>query len=266
MENELVSFVDFELNLKKLFEKKNLQSLNNHNPTSLKELDVLFNSLPVAANIFDHKELRYTYCNENLCSLMGYSRAVFLGENGMQTVYDTFHPTHMAIYNTYLYPKISEIMAEAVTNNEDIKSYKFNCTFKAVRSNKQEFWCQVQYGVIETYSDGTPMFSLSLLNDINHIKKDNNIDFLIYKTSSGEIQQTISYTSFNEDNSQLKLSKREIEILALVKIGHTSKEIAAKLFVSEHTVHTHRKNMLHKTNSKNIAELIQFANLKNICW
>ncbi len=260
----MISFVDFELNLKKLFEKRNLQSLNNHNPTFLKDLDVLFNSLPVAANIFDHKELRYTYCNENLASLMGYSRSTFMGENGMQTVYDTFHPTHMAIYNTYLYPKVVEIMEEAVANNEDVKSYKFSSTFKAIRSDKHVFWCQVQFGVIETYSDGIPMFTLSLLNDISHIKKDNNMDFLIYKTTSGEIQHTISYTSFNEDNSQLKLSKREIEILALVKKGYTSKEIAAKLFVSENTVHTHRKNMLHKTNSKNMAELIHFANLKNI--
>lgn len=263
MENKMVSFVDFELNFKKLFEKKSLQS-NNHNPTFFKQLDVLFNNLPIAANIFDHKELRNIYCNDNLCSLMGYSREEFLSANGMQTVYNTYHPTHMAIYNSYLFPKVSEVMAQAVANNEDVKSYKFNNTFKAVRSDKHEFWCQFQLGVIETYSDGTPMFTMCLLNDISHIKKDNNIDFLIYKTSSGEIPHTISYTSFNEDNSQMKLSKREIEILALVKKGHTSKEIAAKLFVSEHTIHTHRKNMLHKTNCKNMAELIQFAYLKSI--
>nr|WP_299253676.1 LuxR C-terminal-related transcriptional regulator [uncultured Cytophaga sp.] len=220
--------------------------------------------MPVAVSIFDHKELSCTYCNENLSSLMGYSRALFMGENGMQTIYNTFHPAHMAIYNAYIYPKISETMAEALANNEDVKSYKFSTTFKAVRSNKQEFWCHIQLAVIETYSDGIPMFTLSLLSDVSHIKKDNNIDFLIYKTASDEIQQTISYTSFNEDNSQLKLSKREIEVLALVKKGHTSKEIATKLFLSEHTVHTHRKNMLHKTNTKNMAELIQFAHLKNI--
>jgi DNA-binding CsgD family transcriptional regulator len=265
MKNELVTFVGFDLNLKSLFEKKNLQSSNNYNLTFIKDVDALFSSLPVAVSIYDHKELRSTYCNENLSSLMGYSREMFMGENGMQTLYNTFHPTHMAIYNAYLYPKISETMAEAVANNEDVKSYKFSSTFKAVRSNKEEFWCHIQFGVIETYSDGIPMFTLSLLSDISHIKKDNNIDFLIYKTISGEIQQAISYTSFNEDNSQLKLSKREIEILALVKQGHTSKEIAIKLFVSENTIHTHRKNMLHKTNSKNMAELIQFANLKNIC-
>ena len=217
MKKEMVSYVDFELTLKRLFEKKNLQSLNNHNSTFLKELDALFNSLPVAASIYDHKELRSTYCNENLSSLMGYSREEFMSENGMQTIYNTFHPTHMAIYNAYLYPQIGETMEAAVVNNEDVKSYKFSCTFKAIRSNKEEFWCHIQMGVIETYPDGIPMFTLSLLSDISHIKKDSNIDFLIYKTTSDAIQQTISYTSFNEDNSQLKLSKREIEILALIK-------------------------------------------------
>lgn len=154
-------------------------------------------------------------------------------------------------------------MTEALANNEDVKSYKFSSTFRAIRSDKHEFWCLLQLGGVETYSDGIPMFTLSLLSDISHIKKDNNIDFLIYKTEAGGIQQSISYTSFNEDNSQLVLSKKEI--LALVKAGHTSQEIAAKLFVSENTLHTHRKNILHKTNSKNIAELIQLANLKNIC-
>jgi DNA-binding CsgD family transcriptional regulator len=264
MENTPITFTDFTLNLKNLFEKKNLQSINNHNPKLLKELDGLFNHLPVAANIFDHKKLTYTYCNENLSSLMGYPREQFMSENGMQTVYDTFHPSHMAIYNAYLYPKVVEVMEAAVANNEDVKAYKFSTTFRAVRSNKQEFWCQVQFGVIETYADGIPMFTLSLLNDISHIKKDNNIDFLIFKTTIGEIQQTISYTSFNEDNTQLKLSKREIEILRLVKSGNTSKDIATQLFVSENTVYTHRKNMLSKTNSKNMAELIEFASMKNI--
>jgi DNA-binding CsgD family transcriptional regulator len=264
MENSNVSFVDFQLNLKSLFEKKNLKSIKNHNPKLQKELDVMFNHLPVAANIFDHQKLTYTYCNENLSSLMGYPRELFMSEHGMQIVYDTFHPKHMAIYNAYLYPKVTEIMEAAVANNEDVKSYKFSSTFRAVRSNKEEFWCQVQFGVIETYPDGIPMFTLSLLNDISHIKKDNNIDFLVYKTTNGEIQQTISYTSFNEDNTQLKLSKRELEILRLVRNGNTSKVIASQLFVSENTVYTHRKNMLSKTNSKNMAALIQFASSKNI--
>ncbi|WP_439481610.1 LuxR C-terminal-related transcriptional regulator [Cyclobacterium plantarum] len=44
-------------------------------------------------------------------------------------------------------------------------------------------------------------------------------------------------------------------------MGERSKEIAKKLNLSSHTVDTHRRNMLHKTQSKNTPELIRFAYL-----
>lgn len=264
MNESIISFDDYQINLNRLFKNHASLATKKYSPKLLSELDLMFNNLPVAANIFDHELLCYTYCNENLCSLMGYSREQFLGQDGMLYVYKTFLPTHIAIYNNYLYPKVIETMAFAVKNNEDVKTYKFNSTFRAVRSSGETFWCQVQFGVVQTNSDGTPMYTISLLNDISYIKKDSNIDFLIFKTAPDELQQTILYTSFNEDNSQFMLSKREIEVLRLVKSGHTSKSISDQLFLSENTVNTHRKNMLKKTNCKNMAELIHFANMKNI--
>ena len=53
-----------------------------------------------------------------------------------------------------------------------------------------------------------------------------------------------------------KLSVREIEILSLIMIGYTTKEIADKLFISFETVKSHRKNILEKTGAKNTASLI----------
>lgn len=58
-------------------------------------------------------------------------------------------------------------------------------------------------------------------------------------------------------NSVMKLSKREREIIELVHKGYTSVEIAEKLFVSKLTIDTHRRNILHKTNSTNFIELLQ---------
>ncbi len=43
-----------------------------------------------------------------------------------------------------------------------------------------------------------------------------------------------------------KLSYREIEILNLISLGFSSKEVAAKLFVSTETIKTHRCNILKK--------------------
>lgn len=55
---------------------------------------------------------------------------------------------------------------------------------------------------------------------------------------------------------KFKLSNREIEIIGLIRSGHTTPEIASKLFLSIHTVTTHRKNILHKLNVRNIAEML----------
>ena len=58
---------------------------------------------------------------------------------------------------------------------------------------------------------------------------------------------------------QYTLSDREIEIIQAIADGLSSGEIARKLFISVHTVKTHRKNILKKLGLKNSATLIQYA-------
>ncbi len=58
------------------------------------------------------------------------------------------------------------------------------------------------------------------------------------------------------------ISTREKEVLFLISIGMTTKEISQKLFISNSTVNTHRKNLLRKTQTRNTAELICLA-IKN---
>lgn len=55
------------------------------------------------------------------------------------------------------------------------------------------------------------------------------------------------------------LSQREIEIVELVAQGMTNSEIAQKLFLSIHTVSTHRKNILRKLHVKSASELVLYA-------
>ena len=55
------------------------------------------------------------------------------------------------------------------------------------------------------------------------------------------------------------ITSREREILGLLSKGHNSKEISEMLFLSPHTVDYHRRQLLTKTNSRNIAQLIGIA-------
>jgi two-component system nitrate/nitrite response regulator NarL len=55
------------------------------------------------------------------------------------------------------------------------------------------------------------------------------------------------------------LTIREIEIIELLEKGMSNKDIADKLFLSIHTVDTHRKNILRKTNTNSLLSLIKWA-------
>lgn len=59
--------------------------------------------------------------------------------------------------------------------------------------------------------------------------------------------------------SKEELSDREIEIIGCIAKGINSKQISEELFISEHTVKTHRRNIMHKLDVKNMAELIRYA-------
>lgn len=55
-----------------------------------------------------------------------------------------------------------------------------------------------------------------------------------------------------------KISEREMDVVRLIAEGLNSEHIAQRLFLSEHTVKTYRKNILEKLNMNNTAELLTF--------
>ena len=86
--------------------------------------------------------------------------------------------------------------------------------------------------------------------------------FSIDRKNSGEgffHAKNIITEYFYPDHEESSLSKREREIVGWLAEGYSSKRIADKLNLSESTVIIHRKNMLKKTNTKNVAELISYA-------
>ena len=60
------------------------------------------------------------------------------------------------------------------------------------------------------------------------------------------------------------LSRREMDIVQLIKDGMSSKEIALELEISFKTVEVHRYNILKKLNLKNTASLVNFINVQGL--
>jgi len=58
---------------------------------------------------------------------------------------------------------------------------------------------------------------------------------------------------------RLSLSRREQEVLELISSGLSSQNIGKSLYISKHTVETHRKNILRKLDFNTSTELVKFA-------
>ena len=90
----------------------------------------------------------------------------------------------------------------------------------------------------------------------------------IYSVSKGEkffcnkILDVILERNFDKEITEEQkdnLTEREIEIIKLIAEKYTNQEIAEKLFISIHTVYTHRKNIMKKLQLKSPVELILYA-------
>ncbi|MEM5566794.1 response regulator transcription factor [Psychroserpens sp. AS72] len=86
----------------------------------------------------------------------------------------------------------------------------------------------------------------------------------IRTVSNGEtyFDANINTNVINTENSTKTkgiLTKRQIEILELIGLGKTSREIADDLFIGVHTVDTHRKNMARILGLSGKGELMRYA-------
>lgn len=67
----------------------------------------------------------------------------------------------------------------------------------------------------------------------------------------------VNYTKINEND--FFITPREREVLVLIIKEYNSKQIAEKLFITENTVETHRKNIMRKTKTKTSIGLVRYA-------
>lgn len=84
-------------------------------------------------------------------------------------------------------------------------------------------------------------------------------DFYFPTEISDLVLRNIQNKSKNEINLFPELSEREMQVLELICKENTAPEIAGILSISKRTVEGHRRKLLEKTGTKNMAGLVVFA-------
>ncbi len=116
---------------------------------------------------------------------------------------------------------------------------------------------------------------------MSYVKKDCDVGEIINavketgrgnKFFCGQILETIQKASIDVNDIDFEsfscepivLSEREIGIIVLIAEGYTNVQIADQLFLSTHTVNTHRKNIMAKLGVKNTAGIVMYAVKTNL--
>lgn len=138
--------------------------------------------------------------------------------------------------------------------------------------------------LVRKYSPGSKVIGISMhsmptyakrmlqMGAMGYVTKNSSKDELltaIMEVNGGkkyvcdEVKNILAQQELEEEGSQPDLntlSKREIDIVQLIKEGLSSKEIGQRLDISLKTVEVHRYNILKKLNLKNTAALVNFTN------
>ncbi len=125
------------------------------------------------------------------------------------------------------------------------------------------------------------LFNYNLKRELEHtkvlvfgnMKNLSETDYIVYESMPKRISKNEIYEKFNtlfsvtndkEEEESGILSEREKEIVKLIALGYSNKQIAQELFLSIHTITTHRKNISKKLGIKTISGITIYAILNGI--
>lgn len=249
--DELIDNID-PLEMKFFFEK--VTGLLSVEPDQdlIKSLPQELHSLPGECSyIIDYKSKRLLF-KKGFEQLLGYTDA----EVDFDFVFQGYHHEDAVIVSQL----IKAVLASAVNSFAADPDIQLSMTYRRKRKDGSFIHILSQSIVYEMDDNGNLLKSFTRLTDISYL----NI--------STPVSWTVRSNNIDDELIQRKISKvfenpftnREIEVIKEIQIGGSNREIADRLFVSHHTIATHRKNILRKSNCHGIVELLLFCQQFNI--
>lgn len=206
--------------------------------------------------VMDLRSAEFLYASDNIDYIWGYSAEEFL-KRGLLFYRDCFPQTHQELQ----FNLVKALIDHADTLPPEELLYSIANMDNIIARRKSELVRVLnRHIVVKLNEDGKIWLMLSIYTDISHIKKPDinhepRLSYYIPKTD-----EFLIYNPSTESLIDLNiLSKRERDIIRLSAESKTAEEIAQELFLSPYTIQTHRSNILEKTGSKNLAELVYFS-------
>ncbi|MBP3481949.1 MAG: LuxR family transcriptional regulator [Alistipes sp.] len=206
--------------------------------------------------VFDSHRRRHAFVSYNFTELFGYDLAAIEREDA-EYFTKHIHPDDIEDLDRLGAEgvRFANEHKETARDIKMINEYRINTVQGCVRVIEQ-------FQILEFDRHGDVWLTLSTLDISPDQRAKNGVRNCLVNYKTGEVYR--QWQSSSIQNEQPVLSVREREILQLVGKGMLSKEIAAKLSLSVHTVNTHRQRILEKLNADNSMEAIRYASMHGL--
>ena len=216
-----------------------------------KKLLALFHVGDYYYYVFNVKTSAFELMSEEVSLVLGYNPE----ELDVPLFLSKIHPEDQSYFLNFE-NKVTDFFTSLKA--DQILNYKVSYDYRIQKKDGTYIRILQQVFTIQMDEDNRVIKTFGIHTNISHLKRV-GIPVLSFIGLNGEV----SYIDVNVKQifspSTISLTVREREILALLVQGRKSEQISRELFISKHTVNTHRKNLLRKTECTNTTSLISMA-------
>ena len=217
------------------------------------------NYLPDSAAFFyivKYPDGKYNFLGKQQQHVSGYANEEFI-EKGVELFLQSVHPKQIDLILHGVYPDITAFLSGLI-DDQAKKSVLIQYNYQFKRKDGMYINLLEHVHVLELDKAGRPVLVLG-----NVIMLQNTetlpLRLTIKRFGQKEVSETVYSKVYTTLQSKQNITDREIEILGYLATGKTSKEIGRRLFISPHTVDTHRRSLLRKLDCKTVVELTNVA-------
>lgn len=211
--------------------------------------------LPHSSTFFcitNTQNLSFEYISNNMFACIGIKNDV-LKEKGMRYFWSRIHPDDLKGWLTALNELMNFTLADIALSDRGNMSYTWNYRFK---NSNEEYVNIIQNTTPLQYdSENKPIIGLAHYTVISSEIKMNVCASAKMLNNNNEYE-TKYFNNFSQKLLTTSITNRERDVVRLLVLNFSSKEIAEKLNISFNTVSTHRRNILKKLNISTTGELV----------
>ena len=242
-----------------IFKSYGHDSIEKH----IKKIIELDEFLPYNSTFFcitNTQELSFEYISKNMFSCLGLDK-IEMQEKGMRYFWSRIHPDDVESWLLALNELMNFTINEISVEERKQMSYTWNYRFK--NANDQYVNIIQNTTPIEFDMQKKPVIGLAHYTVMNpNIKMDITASAKFLNINNE--YETKFFKNFSRKLLKDGVSNRERDIIRLLVLDYSSKEIAEKLFISSNTVDTHRRNILKKLQISSTGELVAMLKMNKI--